>query len=254
MSDNNKNFITLIPGFLQGITRVTISYPFDYIRIYLQKNQFKNSLDVLKNENYNILKLYRGIKYPLSITPIDRAISFKLYEDFNKNYNPLFSSFIVSSITCIYNVPLQSINTNYILQKREKKYFSFIKEMINNYRTNYIFKSYFIEYSRLVLGSTLYMGIYGNLRKNIPNKMHYHMMNGIITNLISWSILYPLDTLRVEHSTNNKTLIKTVIDKYKTQGLFSFYKGIGLVYIRTIPSASIGMLVYEMVRQKIDKK
>ena len=77
------------------------------------------------------------------------------------------------------------------------------------------------------------------------------MINGISTNLISWSLLYPLDTIRVEHQTNNIGLSKTITDKYRTQGLKSFYKGIGLIYIRTIPSASIGMLVYEIVREKI---
>jgi hypothetical protein len=83
--------LSLLPGFLQGITRVSISYPFDYIRVFLQKNKYETPMDYLKKNNYNVRNLYRGIKYPLSIIPIDRAITFKLYEDLNKRYNPLYS-------------------------------------------------------------------------------------------------------------------------------------------------------------------
>lgn len=245
--------LSLIPGFLQGTTRVTISYPFDYIRVYLQKNKYKTPLEFLKKNNYNVKSLYRGIKYPLSIIPLDRAITFKLYEDFNKKYNPLYSSFIVSLITCIYNVPLQSINTNYILLNQNKKYFQFIKELTTQYKSSFVFKSYSVEYSRLVLGSTLYMGIYGNLRNITPNEKKYHMMNGITTNLITWTCLYPLDTIRVEHQSNNKKLFDTIKNKYKTQGIRSFYKGISLVYIRTVPSAALGMLVYETARNIFNK-
>ena len=170
MEERKNLAFSFLPGFFQGVTRVSISYPFDYVRVHLQKNQYKNTLDYMRNNNYNILKLYRGIKYPLSVIPFDRAISFKLYEDLNKKHNPLFSSFFVSLFTCIYNVPLQSINTNYILENSNKKYFQFIKDLIYKYKINYMYKSYSIEYSRLVLGSTLYMGIYGNLRKITPKE------------------------------------------------------------------------------------
>lgn len=253
MSDNySSTLLTLVPGLAQGITRVCISYPFDYVRVFLQKNKYPNAKDFLKHNFRNVRGLYRGIKYPLSIIPLDRAITFKLYEDLNQKYNPLLSSFAVSSVTCIYNVPLQSINTNYILKNQSQKYFQFIKSLANEYKSSFVFKSYSVEYSRLVLGSTLYMGIYGNLRNHTPDEKKYHMMNGIITSMSTWSLLYPLDTIRVEHQTNNKGLLDTVLDKYKTQGPRSFYKGIGLVYIRTIPSASIGMVVYETVRRIIN--
>lgn len=243
-----------IPGFLQGVARVLISYPFDYIRVHLQKNKYESTKDFLKKNKSSIKDLYRGVKYPLSIVPIDRAITFKLYEDFNKkSYNPMFSSLIASSLTCLYNVPLQSINTNYILQNEKRGYFNYVRDIVKNYKSNYLFKSYSTEYSRLVLGSTLYMGIYGNIRNITPDHYLYHMLNGSITNVLTWTIIYPLDTIRVEHQTNNSTLKNTIIHKYKNQGFKSFYKGISLVYIRTLPSASVGMFVYELSKKMIEK-
>lgn len=238
-----------LPGLLSGLARVTISYPFDYIRVYLQKNEYPNVRSYFKANGYNAVKLYRGVKYPLSIVPFDRAITFKFYEDLNKRkINPYASSFLVSMITCIYGVPLQSINTNYILSNSHVNYWEFLKR----YRANFVYRSFFVEYARLILSSTIYMGTYGNLRKYTPNDKKFHMMNGIIANISLWTVVYPIDTIRVEHQTNKLSIRKTIQQKIKITGIRSLYKGIGLVYLRTIPSASIGMLIYEVTRKLID--
>jgi hypothetical protein len=244
--------LQFLPGFTQGLVRVMISYPFDYIRVYLQKNKYQSARQLMCDPYFKFRHLYRGLKYPLSIIPLDRAISFKLYEDLNqRKYNPLLSSFLVSLVTCSYNVPLQSINTNYILSNQQQGYFTFIKRMFQQYQSGFFYRSYLVEYSRLVMGSTLYMGIYGNLRQRTPDQPLYHMTNGILTNLISWSILYPLDTIRVEHQTSSGKLREIIHQKWRTQGFKSFYRGIPLVYLRTVPSAAMGMLAYEWVRKKI---
>ncbi|AYV86038.1 MAG: hypothetical protein Solivirus3_38 [Solivirus sp.] len=227
---------TFLPGFLSGVTRVLISYPADYVRVFLQKGEYDSALQYLTKNG--VRGVYRGVHYPLCIIPFDRAITFKLYEDLNKRMNPAYSSFLVSLLTCSYNVPIQSINTNYILQQRRERFLS-------NYR------SLFVEYSRLVIGSTIYMGVYGNLRSRTDSNFYNHMINGIVANLSSWTIMYPLDTIRVEHSTNTWSICDTIQDKYRRTGLKGFYSGIKLVYLRTIPSAGIGMLVYETTRKYI---
>ena len=66
-----------LPGFLQGISRVIISHPFDYIRLYLQTNKSANITEFLKTNN--IRTLYRGVGVPLVSVPIDRAIQFNIY-------------------------------------------------------------------------------------------------------------------------------------------------------------------------------
>ncbi len=242
-----------LPGFLQGITRVFISYPFDYVRVHLQTNKYSSIRSFMKSNHFKLFNLYRGVKYPLSIVPMDRAISFKFFEDFTKDkkQNPFIASLMVSSVTCLYSVPLQSINANYILANSKKGYISFVKDIFTNYKRGFVFKSYTTEYSRLVLASTIYMGVYGTLRNNTPNEKKYHMTNGLIANMALWFVTYPLDTIRVEHQTNNLSLLQTVKQKYLTQGIKSFYRGILLVCIRTIPASTLGMLVYESTKKMI---
>ena len=101
----NKNNIheyimDFIPGYLQGITRVFISHPFDYVRIYLQTNKSSSITDFFKNHSYK--NLYRGIGIPLITVPIDRAIQFKCYEYLNRNYNPFISGAVCGLISSLF--------------------------------------------------------------------------------------------------------------------------------------------------------
>ena len=51
-----------IPGYFQGITRVIISYPFDYVRLFLQTNNIRSYKDFFNKHSLfsfhpgNILK------------------------------------------------------------------------------------------------------------------------------------------------------------------------------------------------------
>ena len=84
----NKEYIQLLPGFLQGITRVCISYPFDYLRLTLQTSKEKTIISSFKN---NYRNLYRGLFFPLLTVPIDRGITFYIYEKLKREkVNPYF--------------------------------------------------------------------------------------------------------------------------------------------------------------------
>jgi hypothetical protein len=66
-----------IPGFVQGITRVTISYPFDVVKINMQKNKYSNTYDAFKNILKNDPKLlYRGSQFCYKTVPFDRSLQY----------------------------------------------------------------------------------------------------------------------------------------------------------------------------------
>ena len=79
------NFKNLLPGFCQGITRVTISYPFDVIKINMQKLIFKNTIEsithIYKNDPY---KFYRGSFLSYTSVSLERSIQFYFLEKMNK--------------------------------------------------------------------------------------------------------------------------------------------------------------------------
>lgn len=217
-----------IPGYLQGFTRVCISYPFDYIRIFLQVNNKESISQVIKKSN----NLFRGLSIPLLSVPFDRAISFNIYETLKtKNYNKFECAAYPSILSSIYMTPINIINYNYIYYKQN--IFSTIKANIgkNIYRRN------LVELTRNASSSSLFLLSYNYLSTNNQN----HLLNGSVSSIVMWSIMYPLDTIKTKKFIENKTYK----DIFTNTKLLDYYRGFGLIMLKTIPSAGIGMFVYE---------
>lgn len=225
-----------LPGFLQGVTRVLISYPFDYFRILKQTNQQVNYAQEMKNFNF-----YKGLSFPLVSVPIDRAVTFHLYERLKReNYSSLECSLYPSLISCIYMTPINLINTNYIYLK-DKSATTVLRE---NFNKN-IFRGMLVEVARNNLSSMVYLYTYKRLSDNFANPF----LNGSISSFVLWTLFYPLDTIKVQKFINKEST--TYLNILKQNTFRSLYNGIGLVYLRTIPSAGLGMFVYETTKQMI---
>lgn len=225
-----------IPGFFQGITRVLISYPFDYFRIFKQTETKINYGNDIKN-----LSFLRGIFFPLLSVPIDRAITFNLYEKLKKrNHTTLECSFYPSILSSIYMTPIQLINTNYIFFKNTP-----LKTILNQSIQKNIFRGLSVEVTRNTLSSIIYLYTYKMMSDHVDSPF----INGSVSSVVLWSLLYPLDTIKVKKFVTNQSYSEIV--KHTTfRGL---YNGIGLVYLRTMPSAGIGMVVYENSKKMVEE-
>ena len=217
-----------MPGYLQGVSRVLISYPFDYIRIYLQMKT-KDIYHIIKTSN-----LYKGVSIPLLTVPIDRAISFKLYETLKeKKCNTLECAIYPSVLSSLYMTPINIINYNYIYYN--KNIYLTMKNSFNMYRGN------IVEITRNISSSSLFLINYNYL----SSKSNNHFLNGTISSIIMWGIVYPLDTIKTKKFIENKSYI----DIFKTHSIIDYYRGINMVFLKTIPSAGVGMFVYETSKQ-----
>ena len=224
-----------LPGFIQGITRVLISYPFDYFRIFKQTNTKIDYINEIKKKNF-----YKGLGFPLLSVPIDRAITFKFYENLKKdNYSTLECSFYPSLFSSIYMTPINLLNTNYIYFK-EKSLNLIFKD---NFNKN-IFRGLWIEILRNNLSSMVYLYTY----KKLSDKYNNPFLNGSISSFTLWTLFYPLDTIKVQKFVKNESYLNII----KKNSFKSLYSGIGLVYLRTMPSAGLGMLVYEKCKKIIE--
>ena len=251
---NNRNEIyNIIPGFMQGITRVSISYPFDVVKIQLQKMHYNNTISAFKNIiKTDPFKLYRASLLTYTTIGIERSFQFYYLEKLNnKKINPLYSSFIISSINSIYNVPVQYITTNIVNQVKPIGTFQFIKYIYTNKINPY--KGYLIETPKNILASTIYFSSYYKVRNTFGENKYLAPYYGAISGINVWLIIFPIDTIRTEYitQTGNKKLLDIITTRYKQNGLKSFYLGLSPVLFRTIPSSAIGMFVYEYFRELI---
>lgn len=199
-----------IPGFTMGMTRAIISHPFEMMKLKSQINQ---------NEKF-YKNLFKGLHYSVITNALERGIQFGLYEKFKLNDGNLNSSIkasvISTSLTLPYNIVLLR---NVIMQSTIN-----IPKII-------FYKSAFLEYSRNLSGSILFLSSYNYLKE----QDYPIIIRAPLSSCFVWSLTYPIDTYKNILISNNNVKID----------LKNLYKGIQYPFIRSIPSAIIGFYVYE---------
>jgi len=237
-----------LPGFFQGATRVLISHPFDYIKLYLQSNKSASFSHFFKKNK--ISSLYRGVSVPLITVPIDRAIQFRIFEYLNDyKLSPFISGVLCGGVSVLFTLPSSFVCNNYILQKKEKKLINFTRTVIQN--PLQLYNGFKPELLRSTIGTSIYLGTYGYMRNKYGNDVKQSMINGTITGWATWTVTYPIDTLKVEQQINNRNIINILTNRIKNYGILNLWKGISQIYIRTLPSSCCGMVVYEQVKKMI---
>ncbi len=215
---NEKNFINLLPGFSMGITRALISHPFEILKIQTQ-------LGIKRTFNFS---LYKGVSYSVAANGLERAIQFYFFEKFKNNNTRFESSFKSSLISTAISFPY-----SVLLLKR------IVSNNSTNFNKNIFIKSCSIEYTRNLIGSTIFLYTYDYLKHN--TNLFFIPPIGATSSV--WLLTYPLDSLK------NKIINDGKIPKLN----LNLYKGIQYPLLRSLPSSVIGMYVYEKVKEYINE-
>jgi hypothetical protein len=211
MDDSKK----IIPGFMMGIVRAAISHPFEIMKLKSQINY--------KGLFYK--DLFRGIHYSIITNALERGIQFGLYEKFKLNDGNLTSSAKASIISTSLTFPYNIILLRNVIMRSSIQI-----------PKNIFYKSAFLEYSRNLSGSILFLSSYNYLKeKEIPILCRAPLSSSLV-----WIITYPIDSYKnILLSSQNKEDISVK----------RLYQGIQYPLIRSIPSSIIGFYVYEYMLQ-----
>ena len=206
-----EDFKKIIPGFTMGIVRAAISHPFEMMKL---KSQINYQGLFYKN-------LFKGIHYSIITNALERGIQFGLYEKFKLNDNNLNSSAKASIISTSLTLPYNIILLRNVIMKSSMQI-----------PKNIFYKSAFLEYSRNLSGSILFLSSYNYLKeKELPI-----LYRAPLSSCLVWTLTYPLDSYKnILLSNQNKEIIN----------IQRLYKGIQYPLIRSIPSSIIGFYVYE---------
>lgn len=219
MSNDIEKFKSFIPGFVMGFTRSIISHPFELLKL-------KSQLNIDKNKYKN---LFKGLHLSILSNSIERGFQFYYFENNKNKNNLLFTSLQASVATSFFSLPYNIFLLKNIVLKQ--------KIIFNK---NIFVKSLGLEYIRNFIGSTLFLYLY-NTFKDFKMPTYF---SAISTSVSIWIITYPIDNIKNQIISENKI-------KYN----FNFlYKGIKYPIIRSIPSSTIGMYIYEYVKEKINNQ
>ena len=243
----------LLPGYIQGITRVIISYPFYYFRTNIQAKNIPIRQYFKSLTSYKLL--YSGVSIPLVTVPIDRAISFKLYESLmEKKVSPYVAGGICGVTSSFINQPFNYVVNNYITRStinnsdnHANRLFTYVR---NNLKARDLFIGFRTELIKSTLASGIYLGVYGHIRSEYGTDKWITIANAALSSIVLWTVIYPLETIKVLQQTKKEQRILNVL-KAEQFNITGLWRGIGIMYVRNIPSSVIGMLVYEQVKQAI---
>lgn len=207
------DYNNFIPGFAMGITRAIVSHPFEILKIKSQLN---------KKELYK--NLFRGLHYSVISNGLSRSVQFYFYDYFLNNSSNLISSAKASVLSTIVELPYSYLMVNKSVQNNKLNI-----NLLN------ISKTIPLEFTRSILGSTIFLYTYNELKdKKYP--LWLCAFGGTTT---VWSLTYPLDNLRNQIISNNKL------------NILKLYNGVQYPILRSIPSSIIGMYVYEKTKEYI---
>ena len=95
------------------------------------------------------------------------------------------------------------------------------------------------------------LGTYGHLRNNLPQTSFSYFMAGGISSVITWSILFPIDSLRTNIISNKSDngILSNLKILLKNQNIGRLWTGLTPVLLRIFPVSALSMLTYESTRK-----
>lgn len=212
-------------GGLSGLAQTLAGHPLDTLKVWSQDG-------ITRPRTFKTL--YRGVSYPLLttgfLTSINYGVTQKLYQE-NQSY--IISGFLSGVFTGILQAPVDylKINSQIMNGKNGKNQISL--ETIKKYKGKI---GWFSTISREAFGFPVYYESYYYCR----DYLGYHsIIAGGISGLLSWTVTYPLDTVKTRIQSGES---KTHMEGIKLGNLWSGYK---YCAIRAVLTNSIGWLIYE---------
>ncbi|MAI14403.1 MAG: hypothetical protein CMM15_10325 [Rhodospirillaceae bacterium] len=206
-------------GFVSGVFQTVIGHPFDTLKVWSQ-NYAK-----LKPPKTTLTNLFKGVHYPLLQAPFLTGISFGVY---GKIYEKTKNTYIAGSFTGVVSSVVDTPIDFYKIESQQQK------TTINN-SWLYSFRFWHVVLMRAVPSCALYYSTYHNMRElEVPI-----LFSGGIAGLCSWTLTYPLDTIKTKIQTGLTTSIRQAIEEG------NLWKGLSFAAIRAVIANAVGFYVYE---------
>jgi solute carrier family 25 carnitine/acylcarnitine transporter 20/29 len=217
------NIKEYIKGFLVGSTQTVIGHPFDTIKTNIQANK-----------KVNILKLHRGIIFPLVSNSFINSVLFGSYDHFrNQSFNPMTSGMIAGIVISSIVTPFDKLKIEYQIDNSKR---------FNQIKYKKIYRGFGITCIRESIGSGIYFYSYYKLKQMQYFKGEMNIfLSGGIAGCLSWFLTYPFDVIKTRIQSDKYNSIKS---SFKKGNLF---KGLRICLLRSFIVNSIGFFIYEKI-------
>jgi hypothetical protein len=246
--DNRKLFFGPIAGIVESICM----QPLDTMKVLKQSNQYTNAKDLLKTPRV----LYKGLGPFTSQMMVKYFLRFTAFDVFkSKNGNMLhnFGAGIAAGFTeSLFITPFELVKTN--LQTTNNKDASkVIKEIYYQKGIPGLYRGFSTTAIRQCTNQAFNFSIYYKLRhafiaENEKPSMFQIIPFTLFSSSIGPIVTSPVDTIKTRFMNpkySYKSIFEAAKDMVKTEGISSFYKGIGLRLLRVCGGQAITFCVVE---------
>jgi len=269
MTETNQpyNRLQWLPGFSVGITSMIVGYPADTLKVRLQTGMYK-SLRSCASKTYSVDGLsgfYRGILTPLITMAFRRSYQYPIFENLKKTNSNYLAGCLAGGSGTLVGCPAHVLKIR--MQNSHRKEMSSVWQCGQQiYRRDGFVGFYKGFYANLLKDLTfgcLFLGTYGTLKDKLKKKRanrellfgkinldsQFNMiaagtLAGCVSSLISWTILFPVDTLKTAiQSKKGWDLIRLK----QQAGILSFWTGLSPVILRAVPVSLTSMFSYEII-------
>lgn len=250
-----------LPGAAQAFTNVAVGYPFDTLKTQLQLQMHRSLAGCLRavwSNRLGLVTLYRGAAVPLVSLVVKRPFEFAVFELFNSNKRssaPFLGGCLAGVTAAILGCPFSVVKIQ--MQSTAKSVHSTSsKAAFKVWKSAGAMGFYRGLKASVIMQvpfATMYLGLYGNLREELPKTTWGPALAGGVASLATWSLLQPLDTLRtvtqagvLRHEPAGWTHhLKIIVHE---RGVLGLWNGWVPVALRAFPTSALSMFVYEKVR------
>jgi solute carrier family 25 carnitine/acylcarnitine transporter 20/29 len=228
-------YAEICAGLASGIAQTIIGHPFDTIKT-LRQNKISTSV-----RNISVIQSFNGVGVSLIQCPPSVFISFVMNDYFYKYSNNSILSGMLSGLLCsIMLCPTQYIKVRQQTEKIQNKNITITNSL------KYVLHSYKTLHS-VLLREIPAMGIYFSTYKYLKDKDIPIFIAGASTGILTWTITYPLDTIKSRLQSGACT---TLNQSYR-QG--KLYYGLNYCLMRALVVNGVTFTTYEHVHNYIKK-
>ena len=257
---------TFLYGTFGGLCGITLSHPFDTVRVVYQEGNYKNIWDCAKTiyKEHGITSFYRGLVPPLIGVALEKCALFGVYDNF-KRCNPFFdksdksdksynytntfiSGIFAGLVTTTIVTPVEKVK---ILLQNKKKIT--INSIVKQGGVSALYNGWSATLFREVPGYGIYFTTYEYLKNTfgLPNP-YTPAIYGALCGVASWTFIYPADPIKTKMQNNSIGFKEALSIIMKNEGLMGLYRGMPLALFRAIPLHGGVFMGYEFCNRHFE--
>ena len=231
-----------ISGCIGGMLGTLTSYPVDTLRVRLQSKVKTNK------------SLYSGMTSPMFGIGLEKAFVFGVYnQTYRYTKNDLISGLNAGLFASLVVTPVEKYK---ILKQNNPKltYPGITKELVSKgvvNGTKTLYNGLSACFFREVPGYAIYFTTYNYLNGKTGNRESNYlktMINGGLSGVAAWLVIYPFDTIKTNMQQNNTRFMTTATNLIKEGRM---YNGIHWSLLRAFTLHSCVFLGYELSKKNL---